>query len=346
MSLVELLVALSVFAVVVAIGIQSFPTVLRQTRLQSQIAGRQMDNVIGLDLLRTDIEQAGFGLPWSFQGSINYSEAASDPNGFNDAPSNVPRAIVGSNDTELNGSDRITIKSSVIGGSSTAQRWIYIESGVTPSDWNGLVSTDRIIVIRPERRNVGQSKELVMNGSAFFVELQNLSNILPQGPQRYIVYGIDPDTSLRMPFNRADYYVASPSAMPSSCAPGTGVLYKANINQSNGGFLAMPILDCIADMQIQYLVDTSTPTDGVPDSSVDAIPTGWTAEDIRNRLREVRFAILTHEGGRDTSYRHPQSAIAVGPKTVNVASIAGTDKWQYYRWKVIELAVKPKGLSW
>lgn len=77
--------------------------------------------------------------------------------------------------------------------------------------------------------------------------------------QSYLVYGVSLDTDLRMPFNRADYYIARPDPMPEGCAPGTGILYKALVSQSNGGLSnALPVIDCVADMQVAFGLDTNS----------------------------------------------------------------------------------------
>ncbi len=113
-----------------------------------------------------------------------------------------------------------------------------------------------------------------------------------------------------MPFNRADYYVSTSVTRPGRCAPGTGILMKAVVNQLDGGFSgsSLPLLDCVADMQVVTYLDTDlngqaeTPSTGL---SVAAGP--GAAQTIRDQLKEVRVYILAHEGQRDTSYTHTQT---------------------------------------
>ena len=101
------------------------------------------------------------------------------------------------------------------------------------------------------------------------------------------MYGIDPDTDLRMPFNRADYFVMRPSSsdMPKRCAAGTGILYKGVVNQSDGGVSYMPLLDCVADMQVIFARDLDN--NGSPENSTNDISAS-NASDIRTQVKEVR----------------------------------------------------------
>ena len=167
----------------------------------------------------------------------------------------------------------------------------------------------------------------------------------PASTARFVIYGIDPDTNLRMPFNRADYYIQRLASIPQACAPNTGILYKASINQGDGARNPEPLIDCVADMQVIYRLDTNN--DGAIDSTVNDI-SGLTAQQIRDRVKEVRVYILSHEGQSDMSFRYRNSTITVGEfgvgRTFNLSSTIGSG-WENYRWKVSTLVVKPRNLA-
>ena len=76
-----------------------------------------------------------------------------------------------------------------------------------------------------------------------------------------IIYGIDNVQPVR-PFNRADYYIDNAS-VPQHCAPNTGVLVKAVVAHDAAGTTPtlLPLLDCVADMQVVYGLDNNA--DGV-----------------------------------------------------------------------------------
>jgi hypothetical protein len=155
-----------------------------------------------------------------------------------------------------------------------------------------------------------------------------------------------------MPFNRTDYYI-SDSNPPSRCADNTGVLLKSVLSQATGnrtGFL--PLLDCVADMQVIFRLDTSVPPDGTPESTTDDIA-GLTAGQVRTQLMDIRVYILAHEGQRDPNFTYtPTTAntVTVGEfgagRNFNFTTVANPiPNWQNYRWKIYTIVVTPKNLK-
>ena len=363
-SFIELLIVMTLVVIVLTMNTDTFGVIFRQSRQQTQAVGAQMDRVVGLEMLRTDLEHAGFGLPWSFQGTINYSEASASPQStYNDAASNPPRAFVSGNDLgtfTLNNSDYLVIKSTIVGTSEASQRWTYItgDTAPEPHSWgpnNVLENGDRVTVIWP-RSVTGFNKELVMDGTSFSTIYSSSAFPVEFSPAaattRFVIYGVGPSTTtLRRPFNRADYYIQRPASMPQACAPNTGILYKATMNHNDEGSLfELPLIDCVADMQVIYRLDTNN--DGTIDSTVNDI-SGLTAQQIRDRVKEVRVYILSHEGQSDRSFRYQPTPInphlvTVGEfglgRTFNLSSTIGAD-WANYRWKVSTLVVKPRNLA-
>jgi len=349
-SLIELLIVMGLLAIVAAMAMDAFTVILKQSGQTMKTVTTEIDQTIGLDILRSDIEQAGFGLPWTFKNSITYAEAASSPaSTYNDSPSSAPRAILSGNNVsgQLNDSDYLVIKSTVVAGSDTANKWTYISNGATaPKSWgspNDLIATDRVIVIKPQYDAMGNS-ELVMDSGTFYTTYNGIvsgSAFYPTIPQeRFIVYGVSASANLLMPFNRADYYIRRPlTDMPSYCAPNTGILYKATVNHGDGELTEMPILDCVADMQVVFYLGTGLS----PSNDITAL----TAKQIREQVKDVRVYILFHEGSMDRTYTHETSTVTVGEggngSTFNLAATIGTD-WNRYRWRVITLAVKPKNI--
>jgi len=376
-TLVELMITMAVFVLVIAGAAGIFAGLFTQFKQQSKITESNVEGVVGLDILRRDIEHAGYGLPWSFQNTISYSEAARTPaSNYNDSPGNPPRAIVSGNNIGLNGSDYLVIKAVNVARNQTCGRWTIIQTPPFTSIYNprvwtpeseNLVNSDRVIVISPG--GTGLVRTLVVDGSTFFTAFRNIASS-PWPPSDVedtrIVYGIDSDTDLQMPFNRADYFISS-SNVPKRCAQHTGVLEKAVVNQGGGGLSFLPLLDCVADMQVIYLLDmdgsdrpgTASNADGTfvatccqdqPSESSYAGTVPATLNDasaLRNRVKEVRVYILTHEGQKDTNYTYANRTITVGEfglgSTFDLQEIIGTE-WQHYRWKLYTLVVRPDNL--
>ena len=284
-TLVELIVSMVVFVFVIVAASNLFVGILGQFKQQSKIAESNIEGLIGLKMLKSDVEQAGYGLPWSL-GSATYSEAAEDAATtwddtlFNDSTSNPPRPIVfGSGaviaNPPLNSSDVLVVKATSVSIPRAAQRWSYItNNGAANSNpvmwtpntqYDNIVNGDNVIAIKPI---VGsRQRELVSSGGVFFTAFNsNLAtfddNFEPfaNSYETHLLYGVnDGSVALRMPFNRADYYVKRPATMPTHCSTdaGTGILYKATVNQSDGNHVEFPLLDCVREMRVVFGRDTN-----------------------------------------------------------------------------------------
>ncbi len=370
-TLVELMITMVVFVLTIAAASGIFTGLLTQFKQQSKIAETNTEGIIGLEILRRDIEHAGYGLPWS--GLIAYNEAASAPaSNFNDSTTtSPPKAIVSGNNVTFfgggnaifNGTDYLVIKAVNAAANGTCQKWTNLRQAPfsttapgNPRIWNttsdAFVGTERVIVLSMSTNSM---RQLVTNGATFSTTYNNIT-ITPWPPtdqsEVRVVYGVDPGTDLRMPFSRADYYIlkfdsTGTDIVPIRCAPNTGVLRKAVVNQSAGTFAGgtLPILDCVADMQVIFRLDTNN--DGTIDNTTDVI-SGLSAQQIREQVREVRVYILAQEGQRDPNYTYPNATVTVGEfglgRVFNFAE-AGITNWQNYRWKLYTLVVKPNNLE-
>lgn len=437
-TLVELMITMVVFVLVIAAASNIFSSILNQYKQQSKIAETNIEGSVGLAMMGRDIEQAGYGLPWSVdldgtrQGAgawtalTRFCEAASvvsaipNPANYNDGAtilstttcdtSNVgiraPRAIVAGNNTNtvMNNSDYLVIKATTLAVSDTAQKWTRITNtaagnvfmtafGTTDED---LETSDRVIVVLPTR---GVNKRILLtdsSGSPFFYTLFN-NNVGTFSANRtaaplvqnsalvpfansfdtFMIYGVDHDTDLRMPFNRADYYISN-SNVPSQCAANTGVLIKSVINQADGGRTGLPLLDCVADMQVVLRLDLNddgnacTVSDadgnnlaqapGCTGTAVEALVTAnvqatlGDAALLRQRLKQIRVYVLAHEGQRDLTYTF--NNFTGGGTSITVGNAAAGDtaaltsnfdltaitNYLNYRWKVYTLVITPYNL--
>jgi len=371
-TLVELMITMVVFVFVMTAASVVFTGLLTQFKQQSKIAETNIEGIVGLEILRQDIEHAGYGLPWNFQSAINYSEAASSPgSSYNDAPGNIPRPVVTGNNVSYsgthiyNGSDYLVIKASNATQDPASLKFTTLSSispyKVTwdPSTEN-FTNTDNVVVLSPGTTDAN-AKTLIVNGATFYTPFQNVASSpwLPlDRTTTNVVYGISTGTPVR-PFNRADYYISRPTSnMPSRCAPGTGILYKAVMNQDNSGsFNLLPLLDCVADMQvvyaidrvgngtIEYIDDLAGLTDTNGNGLIDPL-------EIRQQVTEVRVYVLAHEGQRDTSFTYQSSSIRIPPLTDPAAGVGrpapgfdltqiGDPEYKYYRWKIYTVVARP-----
>jgi prepilin-type N-terminal cleavage/methylation domain-containing protein len=389
-TLPEVIVVMVIFVVIMMITSTAFKTIVSQVGQQSKSIETEIGSVVGLELFRSDLQNAGYGLPWTIQASPSaaYTEiTASDsgmpvsasfwpagvsPQTFNDAPG-APRAVQSGKttfnlDSDGKGSQYLVLKSLTVAPGTTQKKWLTVTFGGAGKAWTNwstaesrrIGNSERIIVVRNTFDGDIPKRELEVdktNGTFSTVFAGYSTLTLPHSTggdvglvtDVFQVYGVDPAANLRMPFNRADYYINTPAKMPPACAPNTGILYKAVVNQgsTSPGYTEMPLLDCAADMQIVYGLGP------VGSTEINQHPATLpaTAKDIREQLKEIRVYILAHEGKKDMGFTYPSDTINVGEdfgggivgRIFNLRTLIGGD-WQHYRWKLYTIVVRPKNL--
>lgn len=355
-TLIELIIVMAVILFVMMAATRLLSAMLTQFKQQTKIAETNIEGVVGLQVLRRDLFSAGFGLPVPMDETdttmtISYDEAATgtDQYSFNDAGNKYPRAVIGTQPSfgTINGSDYLVVKSSAVAEHRVAGKSHYIGGSGVPSvvepagsDEN-LRDEDLVVVMQPNLKRRAALKTDSTNSSNWYTTFDDVDNFKPTDTKRlYVIYGIDPGTSLRAPFNRADYYISGAAGRPERCAAGTGVLVKAVMQQSDGSFgVIFPLMDCVADMQVVFGRDTDD-EDGV-DTWVNSTD-GLDAFAIKQEVGEAQVYILAQEGQKDPNYVHPSSTIHVGPpgfgRDFDLSAI--TD-WEQYRWRVYAVSVAP-----
>lgn len=420
-TLVELLITMVVFVFVLAAASQVFTGLLTQFKQQSKITETNIEGIVGLEMMRRDIESAGYGLPWNIIGVTdtdadgnfwehlpNYNEAAAAQAAtFNDATFDIdgdgndgeaPRAVVSGNNMTyagsnniFDGSDYLVIKAVNVATSAASSKWTHLRAGnakrqwatppgpddfCTPSHPSCPTIDERVIVLAPA--DAARQALVVLGSGAWSNTYANTAAFSPGATETRFIYGVDPDTNLRMPFNRADYYIlkfdtSGDDIVPARCAPNTGILRKAIVNQGAGTFAGgtLPLIDCVADMQMVLGLDmnangtigtytngtTAADAPGETESAAiaDVTATLNNAALIRQRVREVRVYILAHEGQRDPNFTFSGFTTGSCATCVRVGlsaalgrdfefSTSGITNWQNYRWKVYSLVVKPNNL--
>ena len=362
-TLIELMIAMAIVMVVLYAAINFFIVSVRQYKVQTKITETNVEGILGLELLRQDLESLGLGLPWNLDNAVSYTERTSgsaDLLALNDAAPNAPRAVLSINNGTFNNSDYLVIKSARVGMSDAAGKWTTLTQANNKRTWipatENLGNNDYVIVLALGSTDANR-RSLVTSGTDYSTLFSSTANYVPVEPySANIVYGIDNVQPVR-PFNRADYYIDNTSGtVPQRCAPNTGVLVKAVVAHNASGTTPtlLPLLDCVADMQVEYGLDTNA--DGVVDNTYsDDISSGMTAAVIRGQLMEVRVAILAQEGQRDDSYEYPYNSVSVGSagagSTFNFTAFGFTssgnviNNFKHYRWKVYNIVVKPKNLA-
>jgi prepilin-type N-terminal cleavage/methylation domain-containing protein len=349
-SLVELIVVMAIFIIVMLMGSYAFERLLASSAQLSKSAESNIEGIIGLEVMRRDIEHAGYGLPWAFQNVSSvarYKECdvvsgwqanGVDSTLFNDVPPDLPRATLSGTSTKEvtgaagvnsgNGPDYLVVKSSLAAINNAAKKWSFVTYSASSKSFikvwgssDDIQNDDRVITISSTFSQSGkQNKLLVMDDTNFFYKVAG-TNPPPafqpgDASQLYITYGVSSNNDLKMPYNRVDFYVGKKTStkIPASCNPNTGILYKAVANHTGGGFTEYPLLDCVGDMQVEFELDPNNNGNIAYTENI----LGLSAEQVRDQLKNVRVYILTHEGRKDTSFKYPatdaSNVLQVGDK--------------------------------
>lgn len=414
-TLLEIIITMALVIAVIVITSSAFNSILKTSGRLMASEESNIEGVIGLEMFRHDLQQAGFGLAHAFSNPApSYAEATvlpasklNDGKGTSEEPTagDVPRAIASWNELSsdlsdstsqpgvtynvISGTDYLAIKATSVGTNKAARKWTYLSysaGGKAAKSWpnsedNLTTSVDKVIMLnRTFSLTGGVTNTLVYDTSTPAIYWVNYTNspfntaFSPVSAQQvYYIYGVVKDIDLAMPFNRADFFVARPTntaQIPSSCAAGTGILYKANINHSaiastRGRLTYMPLLDCVADLQVVFGWDL-TGTGVIEESSayesdstkISVSGSTITAagikaimespDEIRNKLKYVKVYIMAQEGRKDSGYTN-SAPVNVGDlasitKSYSIADLT-TKGWLNYRWKIYRIVVYPKNLS-
>ena len=386
-SMVELIIVMLVFIIVIVISSAAFEKILGTSVQLTKSAESNIEGVVGLEILRADLERAGFGLPYVMpfvaefeesQVAVDFLAKGIDPADFNDAnlsttvdSNKVPRLIQSAAAVSTTpgaagawevGRDYIVLKGTSLGMNAAASKWSYVEGSGSTSTikiWgtNDLAAGERVTTVDASTRTLigagtsAFSYQVAASGSSL---MPTTAYQPPNTATNYLVYGVSSDVDLRVPYNRADYYIKRPTDISPRCAKGTGTLYKAVLSHNGGGVTQFPLFDCVADMQVVYAMDQNPDdTVGVDLYGEQNALASLSAETIRSQLKEIRVYILSHEGQKDNSYTHPTSIIRVG-ETLNgiargrdydLAQLDGIGSdWAKYRWKLYKIVVKPRNM--
>lgn len=381
LTLVEMLIVMAIFMFIIIISSEAFNKILSISTQQTKSAESDTQGILGLEMLRVDLQHAGYGLPWelSFQDNFEEAQAASgslapgvDPKDYNDNDNassdtnKVPRAVqAGASST---GNDYLVLKSTLLNTSDTSKKWAYVDgvgASSTLKAWgsNNFASGEKVVTINSRNKQLISKAVVppaVMTADDFSYAVTASAMTPPDGfrpPSEssvYLVYGVSTASSLRVPYNRVDYYVKRPtstSEMPARCAPGSGILYKALMNHPDGDFTELPLLECVADMQVVFQLDTNG------DGGADAFTThnglsNLSAKEVRQQLKTVNIYVVAHEGGKDNNFNYNKGKdLEVGEgygRTLDLQALvaASSDDYKRYRWKTYKISVAPKNINY
>ena len=247
-TLVELLIALTIFSVVMAVVYSLYANQVKHSTREYKLAEHEMEFGIAKNILERDIMLAGYGI------ADNYGFLPYDP---------LP--IAASDVSFQTTFDSISLRGTAVGiFSRTSQGWSYIKDNgppVTFQTWSdsreNIAAGDRVIYMHPATR------ELLTDGTTAIFTFP----ASPSGAEKgTLLYGIHSDSAV-LPYITAEYVIGG--TPPPVCASGSKNLLRAESRNSDPPLPGNrePILNCVLDFQVAFGLDSGFEEDGLIDDA-------------------------------------------------------------------------------
>lgn len=341
LSLVEVLVSMAISSIILAGIYVAFTTQVKHMGREYKIAESEMELGIAKGILEREIAMSGYGLAGDYDydgdGAQNFS----------------PRAIGASNSSVA--PDTLTLMGTALGMKSRqAQEWTYMTSK-TPTfrQWidarEDLGNNDRVIVMEPATKKllaqqVGGAWQWLYVYTGNNIITQTGSAVFGNPAEGNLLYGLQDSANPQatQPFYAVSYTMGGTN--PSTCAPGTANLLRAESRTTTAPAGGDSLLSCILDLQVAFGLDTDEngTIDLWDNGGVQA--GGYDTKTLNKRLKQVRVYLLVQLGKQDPDYTSP-ATIRVGDSSLNIGrDVDINDQQRRFRWRVISLNITPKNM--
>lgn len=309
-TLVEIVLTIFIMSIIMGLSANAFKRVLFGVKEQSQSAASNQDKLLGLELLRLDLEHTGFGIARNTTAKpIEWTEA-------------IRQLILRST---LNNTNQNTLGWHMVNCTSAV---VSLSSQEVASGGSGLATN---IVL------LDQDKNFVSNTTY----ASNCPDVKP-----YLAYPHDNTAANNgcgaalggaageQFCNRVAYELTATTL--DTCAAGTRTLTRKVGAAASGD----PILNCVADIIVRFDLDTTA--DGAIDTD-DATILPATTSAIIDQVQNIDVFILLQIGQRDPEFTFNGDLTTGLPAGVTFTT-AGIADFNKYRWKILKLSGKP--MSW
>ena len=299
-TLVEILVTMVLLSAIIGVAFYGYNKMASSVRTESGSIESRMDKIVGLELLRLDIENAGLG--------VGTDE------------SNLP--------VEYNAtSQALTLRATMNNTNQSTYGWVFVncKSG---QNWN----TSSVLMV--DEREVTSNDNLVFIDyrRRYAFSVNSTSTSCPRNAH-YVGYPINPSsTGCSNQICTQITYQLSTTQSLSTCAPGT----KNLLRKVDGG-AGNPILNCVADIDWKFGLDTDG--DGGVDTVADGSGIPTTSSGVRSQMKYIIFYALVQNSTYDSSYNFGSSNVTVD-NGVALSLPTGCTTCSNYHWKVIKKLVK------
>ncbi|MEO5658016.1 MAG: prepilin-type N-terminal cleavage/methylation domain-containing protein [Nitrospiria bacterium] len=328
-SLIELLIAIGILSVLMAAVFTTFSTQMRLNTREYRIGESEIELGIVKKLIERDVVLAGYGLADNYAGT-----------GFN------PQSVSSTGTT-------LTLRGTAPALTDRAPvAWTYALTG-TPTFRTWLDSREDLqananaVLLEP---NTGQI--LTQNGAGNwkfkFVDAGNTPRLVSDNSAwtnpvlGTVVYGVHPGAT--EPFAAITYQRDLATASPSSCNAGTRNLIRTEA-WTGVASTSIPLLSCVLAFQTALGLDGNE--DGLIDvwDSTGATAGGYTAAQLKKRVKQVRVYVLIQNGNRDAAYTYPAATVRVGDAGLGIgADIALSAEQRRFPWRLVSIDVTPRNM--
>ncbi len=217
-TLIELLVVIAVLGLILTAILQSYLNILKSYKRETSVGVSNINKLISFELIRRDIESAGFGL------SQNYS-----PIDYN--------------------STTLTLRSTLLLRNDATKCFGYIE----PYN-RKLFSIEASDITNSDCYNtnfcyVALDLDYNLIGTCYNIDNFPTNDV-------YLLFGLLDTTSPvpTMPYNEVQYSLSSSNVL-SICAPNTYEMVRQEINADGNTSGPQPIFDCVKDFKVGFGLD-------------------------------------------------------------------------------------------
>jgi type IV pilus assembly protein PilW len=308
LTLVELLVTLFILGIVLAAAYFTYIHLLKGFKQESEEVSTQIESLVGLEILRLDLEHIGYGIA-----------------------SNETSPIV-----QWDENNKTLVLRSTLNNTNTSTRGYLI---LQCQDGSYTVKLDS----REDKTNNNVSILKISDKS--FVASGDFTGMSCSGNDLYIALPIsNTSNSCSVGYCTQITYKLSSSNLIDRCNVNTYNLIRKVGTGNTGG---EPVLNCVSDWTVKFDVDTdgNSKIDATEENQ-DTLPAA--NSDIRTKLKRINVYLLVQEGRYDPdfTFTNTVSCASGGGKCVSKYSIelklpAG---YEHYRWKFLKISVKPMDL--
>ncbi|WP_456435528.1 hypothetical protein [Thermovibrio ammonificans] len=312
-SLLELFIVLGITVFVLSAIYFGYTYLFKGFLQRSSESTVQIQSMVGLEILRQDVEHAGYGI------------------GVNEPSLPIETVAYGASGYDL------IIRSTYDITNDLTRGWALVNcaaSGSAPtqlapplSEWV-FPSSAKAVFLNLQGDVVAGNSDYVCPDTGY-----------------YLTYPI-PDIGSATPIcstevcAQIEYYLYRSPTSPNPVCPdlytlGRKVSWKLTSTGKPSGRVR-PMIDCVADFQVRYDWGNSTYVDPLTDPAVKSA----TALDERKNLKLVHIYLLIREGKKDPNYTFTGSTTIDGV-TLRLPS---TPDAIHYHWKVVKLTVQPMNL--